>query len=57
MQRACAAFAIDAHNACGSYGFAVTGKLGPAQNTALRYCYQYGGKDCVIRAWACDQKG
>jgi hypothetical protein len=28
-----------------------------AQNTALRYCYRNGGKDCVIRAWACDGKG
>jgi hypothetical protein len=27
------------------------------QNMALRQCYQFGGKDCVIRAWACDVKG
>ena len=31
-------------------------KLGPAQNTALQYCYKFGGKDCVIRAWICDGK-
>ena len=31
--------------------------LGEAQNSALRQCYQSGGKDCVIRAWACDAKG
>ena len=30
---------------------------GQAQNSALRQCYEYGGKDCVIRAWACDAKG
>jgi len=42
---------------CGAYGYAVAARLGSAQNTALRQCYQYGGKDCVIRAWACDAKG
>ena len=33
------------------------GRLGEAQNSALRHCYEYGGKDCVIRAWVCDAKG
>ena len=28
-----------------------------AENTSLRRCYQYGGRDCVVRAWACDEKG
>ena len=32
-------------------------RLGAAQNTALQFCYKYGGKDCVIRAWICDAKG
>ena len=31
-------------------------ELGAAQNTALKHCYKYGGKDCVIRAWICDGK-
>ncbi|MCC6777009.1 MAG: DUF4189 domain-containing protein [Hyphomicrobiales bacterium] len=57
IRRACGAIAIDMRNACGSHGYAVAGKLGEAQNTALKQCYQYGGKDCVIRAWACDAKG
>ena len=26
-------------------------------NAATRECYKYGGKECVIRAWACDAKG
>jgi hypothetical protein len=26
-------------------------------NTATRRCYEFGGKECVIRAWACDAKG
>ncbi len=57
MKRGCAAFAIDGHNACGPSGYASASRLGQAQNTALRFCYRYGGKDCVIRAWACDVKG
>ncbi len=50
MQRACAAIAVDARHACGPHGFAVAPRLGRAQNTALRECYKYGGRDCVIRA-------
>ncbi len=57
IRRACGAIAIDVRNACGSHGYAVSGRLGEAQNTALRQCYHHGGKDCVIRAWACDAKG
>jgi hypothetical protein len=57
MKRDCAAFAIDGHNACGAFGYAARPRLGEAQNTALKLCYQYGGKDCVIRAWVCDAKG
>ena len=57
VRRACGAIAVDGGNACGAHGYAVAVRLGEAQNTALRQCYQYGGKDCVIRAWACDAKG
>ena len=57
MRGNCAALSIDMHNACGAYGYAAAPKLGLAQNTALRYCYRNGGKDCVIRAWVCDAKG
>jgi len=57
MQHACGAFAIDGHNACGAHGYAVAPRLGQAENIALQYCYKYGGRDCVIRAFACDRKG
>ena len=57
LRRTCGAIAVDIRNACGALGYAVAPKLGPAQNSALRQCYEYGGKDCVIRAWACDAKG
>ncbi len=57
LKRSCAAFAIDGHKPCGPNGYASARRLGPAQNVALRQCYKFGGKDCVIRAWACDAKG
>jgi hypothetical protein len=57
VRKACAAFAVDGANACGAYGYATAPKLGAAQNTALRQCYKYGGRDCMIRAWICDAKG
>jgi hypothetical protein len=57
MQKNCGALAVDGRNVCGAYGFATARQLGPAQNTALRQCYQNGGKDCVIRAFVCDGKG
>ena len=57
VSRACGAIAIDGRNACGAHGYAVASRLGEAQNLALKQCYQFGGKDCVIRAWACDAKG
>jgi hypothetical protein len=57
MQRACGAFAIDGHNACGPHGFAIAPQLAQAENLALQYCYKYGGHDCVIKAFACDAKG
>jgi Domain of unknown function (DUF4189) len=57
MKRSCAAFAIDGRQSCGAQGYAVAPKLGQAQNVALQSCYKFGGRDCVIRAWACDVKG
>jgi hypothetical protein len=57
MRRGCAAMAIDAKNPCGSYGWAIESHLGKAENASMRRCYQFGGRDCVVRAWACDEKG
>ena len=55
--RRCAAFAVDVQNLCGPHGWASAGRLGQAQNLALRQCYQFGGRECVIRAFLCDAKG
>ena len=57
MKRACAAFSIDMANPCGAHGYAVRPQISSSLNEATRECYRYGGKECVIRAWACDAKG
>ena len=56
-RRGCLAFAIDGHNPCGPHGYAASSRLGQAQNEALKLCFRFGGRDCVIRAFACDGKG
>jgi len=57
LRRACAAMAIDAKNPCGPYGWAIGSHLGKAENTSMRRCYEFGGHNCVVRAWVCDEKG
>jgi len=56
-KQGCVAFAVDGRKPCGPHGFANAARLGAAQNTALKRCYKYGGKDCMIRAWICDGSG
>ena len=57
MKRACAAFSVDMTNPCGAHGYAVRTHISSSLNEATRECYKFGGKECVIRAWACDAKG
>jgi Domain of unknown function (DUF4189) len=57
MRKGCAAIAIDAKNPCGSFGWAIESHLGRAENTSMRRCSEFGGRECVVRAWACDEKG
>ena len=57
IRRSCAALAVDAKQPCGSFGWAINSHLGKAENASLRRCYEFGGRDCVVRAWACDEKG
>jgi hypothetical protein len=57
MRHACAALSIDLTNPCGAHGYAVAPQISSSLNTATRKCYEFGGKECVIRAWACDAKG
>jgi len=55
--KGCVALAVDGHKPCGPHGYGSARRLGQAPNVALQACYKYGGKDCVIRAFACDAKG
>ena len=57
MNRSCAALAVDVANPCGSFGYAVAPQISSALNSSMKSCYKFGGKDCVIRTWACDAKG
>jgi Domain of unknown function (DUF4189) len=57
MRHACAALSIDLANPCGAHGYAVAPRISNSLNAATRKCYEFGGKECVIRAWACDAKG
>ena len=57
MKKACAAFAVDMSNPCGAHGYAVKPQISTSLNAATKKCYDFGGKECVIRAWACDAKG
>jgi hypothetical protein len=57
MKRACAALAVDMTNPCGAHGYAVKPRISSSLNAATRKCYEFGGKECVIRAWACDARG
>jgi hypothetical protein len=56
-RKGCAAFAVDLKNVCGPHGWATASRLGKAQNAALRRCYDFGGRSCVIRTFLCDAKG
>jgi hypothetical protein len=57
MKRSCAALSVDMTNPCGAHGYAVMPHISSSLNEATRKCYEFGGKECVIRAWACDAKG
>jgi hypothetical protein len=57
IRKGCAAMAVDAKNPCGSYGWALNSHLGTAENISMRRCTEFGGRECVLRAWACDEKG
>jgi hypothetical protein len=57
MKRACAALAIDVTNPCGAHGYAVKPHISSSLNAATRKCYELGGRECVVRAWACDGRG
>ncbi|HUI13880.1 MAG TPA: DUF4189 domain-containing protein [Xanthobacteraceae bacterium] len=57
IRKGCAAMAVDARNPCGAFGWALNSHLGNAENISMQRCSQFGGRQCMVRAWACDEKG
>ena len=57
IRKGCAAMAVDAKNPCGAFGWSLNSHLGRAENISVRRCAQFGGHQCMVRAWACDEKG
>jgi hypothetical protein len=53
----CTTLAVDMANPCGAHGYAVKPRISSSLNEATRKCHEFGGKECVIRAWACDSRG
>ncbi len=49
--------AVPMKNPCGAHGYAFASRISSVLNTATRNCYKFGGKECVIRTWACDARG
>ena len=57
MKRACKALSVDMANPCGARGHAEMPHISSSLNEATRKWYEFGDKECVIRAWACDARG
>ena len=57
IRKGCAAMAVDAKNPCSSFGWALNSHLGRAENLSMQRCSQFGGHECMLRAWACEEKG
>lgn len=52
----CAAYAVDRTAGSTGYGWARASSGTAAQNSALAYCRSYGGRNCAIRVWGCDNR-
>jgi hypothetical protein len=54
FKNTCAAFAADQTQDNGASGWGYATSKEEAQQTALKFCAQYGGKSCLVRVWACE---
>ncbi len=50
----CAAYAADQSPRSTVYGWATGPTSGQVQSSALQYCRNSGGSQCVVRVWACE---
>src|SRR4029077_10104786 len=49
VTRACAACAADMETPGGAHAYAIKPRISSSLNAATRKCYEFGGKECVIR--------
>ena len=52
--RGCAAYAADQTSGSTVYGWGTAANKNQAQSTALNFCRNQGGANCIIRAWGCN---
>lgn len=52
----CGAYAVDHAYGSTVYGYALANDSDRAKRRALRFCREHGGRQCAIRAWACNSQ-
>jgi hypothetical protein len=50
----CGAYAADQAYGGTAYGWGTDQTEAGAKSIALNACQQYGGKECIVRAWSCN---
>ena len=50
----CGAYAADQQPGSTAFGWGTANNPTDAQRTAIQYCRQYGGRQCIIRVWGCN---
>ena len=54
FEKGCGAYAADQASGGVANGWGTGATESEAKATALSLCNQYGGKECIIRAWSCN---
>ncbi len=54
FDRGCGAYSMDRNS--GAYGVARAPNRAAAENAAMGFCRQYGGKSCYVRTWTCTNR-
>lgn len=56
FQTGCGAYAADQSSGSSVYGWGTASSRDAAQNRAREECRRAGGRNCVLRAWACNAR-
>ena len=54
FESGCGAYAAAQESGGTAYGWGTAPTKKQSQATAMKYCKQYGGTDCIIRVWSCN---